>query len=83
VANSSAHDTQGVDRSRGGGSGLPARPGSFTAQVMAELRKVVRPTQRELITYTIVVMVFVSVIMAYVFGLDQVFTRLVSFVFGG
>nr|WP_269813078.1 preprotein translocase subunit SecE [Ornithinimicrobium sediminis] len=53
------------------------------AQVMAELRKVVRPTQRELITYTIVVMVFVSVIMAYVFGLDQVFTRLVGFVFGG
>ncbi|MCE0486191.1 preprotein translocase subunit SecE [Ornithinimicrobium sediminis] len=81
MANSSAHDTQGVDRS--GGSGLPARPGSYMAQVMAELRKVVRPTQRELITYTIVVMVFVSVIMAYVFGLDQVFTRLVGFVFGG
>lgn len=82
MANSSANDTQGVDRSQAG-SGLPARPGSFVAQVMAELRKVVRPTQRELITYTIVVMVFVSVIMAYVFGLDQVFTRVVGFVFGG
>jgi preprotein translocase subunit SecE len=79
---SSANDTQGVDRSRAG-SGLPARPGSFVAQVMAELRKVVRPTQRELITYTIVVMVFVSVIMAYVFGMDQIFTRVVAFVFGG
>ncbi|MBA2696197.1 MAG: preprotein translocase subunit SecE [Ornithinimicrobium sp.] len=79
---SSANDTQGVDRSRAG-SGLPARPGSFVAQVMAELRKVVRPTQRELITYTIVVMVFVSVIMAYIFGMDQIFTRVVGFVFGG
>ncbi len=82
MASSSANDTRGVDRSQAG-SGLPARPGSFVAQVMAELRKVVRPTQRELITYTIVVMVFVSVIMAYVFGLDQVFTRVVGFVFGG
>lgn len=79
---SSTQDTPGVDRSRASG-GQPARPGSFAAQVMAELRKVVRPTQRELITYTIVVMVFVSVIMGYVFGLDQIFTRVVAFVFGG
>jgi len=78
VSNPSASDT-GVDRSR---SGLPARPGSFVAQVMNELRKVVRPTQRELVTYTIVVLVFVCVIMAYVFGLDQVFQQLVGFVFG-
>ncbi len=81
MSNPSASDTQGVDRSRSG-SGLPARPSSFVAQVLNELRKVVRPTQRELITYTIVVLVFVSVIMAYVFGLDQVFQRLVEFVFG-
>ncbi|MGB3185344.1 MAG: preprotein translocase subunit SecE [Ornithinimicrobium sp.] len=61
---------------------MPARPGSFVAQVMSELRKVVRPTQRELVTYTIVVLVFVSVIMAFVFGLDQIFQRLVELVFG-
>ncbi|HKJ11310.1 MAG TPA: preprotein translocase subunit SecE [Ornithinimicrobium sp.] len=80
MSNPSASDT-GVDRSRSG-SGLPARPGSFVAQVMNELRKVVRPTQRELVTYTIVVLVFVCVIMAYVFGLDQVFQQLVGLVFG-
>ena len=80
MSNPSASDT-GVDRSRSG-SGLPARPGSFVAQVMNELRKVVRPTQRELVTYTIVVLVFVCVIMAYVFGMDQVFQQLVGFVFG-
>ncbi|MGB3258089.1 MAG: preprotein translocase subunit SecE [Ornithinimicrobium sp.] len=61
---------------------MPARPSSFVAQVLNELRKVVRPTQRELVTYTIVVLVFVSVIMAFVFGLDQIFQRLVELVFG-
>lgn len=81
MSNPSPQDTSGAERSRPGG-GLPARPSSFAAQVMSELRKVVRPTQRELVTYTIVVLVFVSVIMAYVFGLDQVFQRLVEFVFG-
>jgi preprotein translocase subunit SecE len=82
VANTSASDTHGVERAKTSG-GQPAKPGTFIAQVMAELRKVVRPTRRELVTYTIVVLVFVVVIMAYVFGLDQVFTRLVGFVFGG
>lgn len=81
MSNPSSQDTSGAERSRSG-SGQPARPGSFVAQVMSELRKVVRPTQRELVTYTIVVLVFVSVIMAFVFGLDQVFQVLVEFVFG-
>ena len=49
---------------------------------MAELRKVHRPTQRELIVYTIVVLVFVLIVMGYVVGLDQIFTRAVEFVFG-
>lgn len=82
MANTSASGTHGAERSRTG-SGQPARPGTFIAQVMAELRKVVRPTRRELVTYTIVVLVFVSVVMAYVFGLDQVLQRLVGFVFAG
>lgn len=80
MSNPSASET-GTQRSRSG-SGLPARPGSFAAQVLNELRKVVRPTQRELVTYTIVVLVFVCVIMAFVFGLDQLFQQLVGFVFG-
>jgi len=79
VSNPSAPETQGSDRSR---SGQHTRSGSFVAQVLNETRKVVRPTQRELVTYTIVVLVFVSVIMAFVFGLDRVFQELVGFVFG-
>ena len=76
-----AHDTEGVARSQHG-SGQPARPATFAAQVMAELRKVVQPTRQELITYTIVVFVFVLAMMGYVFGLDQFFRWLVGLVFG-
>lgn len=46
------------------------------------MRKVVYPTRDELTTYTIAVLVFLAVIMAYVNGLDWLFTRAVSWVFG-
>ncbi|WP_420818955.1 preprotein translocase subunit SecE [Ornithinimicrobium flavum] len=80
MANSA--DTEGVARSSQPGSGQPPRPATFVAQVMAELRKVVQPTRQELITYTIVVFVFVCVMMAYIFGLDQLFQGVVGFIFG-
>ena len=55
----------------------------FVSQILDELRKVVRPTRHELLTYTSVVIVFVGVIMMFVFGLDTLFTKLVLWVFGG
>ena len=55
----------------------------FVSQIIDELRKVVRPTRHELITYTSVVIVFVAVVMMFVFGLDTLFTKLVLWVFGG
>lgn len=54
----------------------------FLRQVVAELRKVIWPTRKELVTYTIVVIVFVSIMAAIVAALDYVFTRGVLFVFG-
>ena len=81
MANSA--DTEGVARSSQPGSGQPPRPATFVAQVMAELRKVVQPTRQELITYTIVVFVFVVVMIGFIFGLDQIFQRLVALVFAG
>ena len=54
----------------------------FVSQIIDELRKVVRPTRQELTSYTTVVIVFVGVMMAYVFGLDQIFVRVIGFVFG-
>jgi preprotein translocase subunit SecE len=63
--------------------GLFGRIGLFFRQVIAELRKVVRPTRSELITYTSVVLVFVAAVMAFVSVLDYGFGHLVLFVFGG
>ncbi|UYN82772.1 MAG: preprotein translocase subunit SecE [Microcella sp.] len=54
----------------------------FIRQVLNELSKVVTPTRRELITYSLVVLVFVIIMMAIVSGLDIVFGWVVSFVFG-
>jgi preprotein translocase subunit SecE len=68
---------------RGDRPGLFARLALFLRQVAAELRKVVRPTRTELITYTTVCMVFVAVVMAYVSGLDIAFGKLVLLIFGG
>jgi len=48
---------------------------------VAELRKVVWPTQQQLITYFIVVLVFVLVIMSIVSLLDLAFGKLVFQVF--
>ena len=60
-----------------------ARIALFLRQVVAELRKVVTPTWRELVTYTGVVLAFVIVMMAIVYVLDIGFSALVLSVFGG
>ncbi|NYG53713.1 preprotein translocase subunit SecE [Nocardioides perillae] len=56
-------------------------PVTFYKQVVAELRKVVYPTREQLVTYFIVVMVFVVVMMAIVAGLDLGFGQLVFEIF--
>ena len=54
----------------------------FIRQVVAELRKVIWPTRKELVTYTTVVIAFVLVVIAYVTVLDFGFSKLVLAVFG-
>ena len=54
----------------------------FYRQVVAELRKVVWPTQQQLVTYLIVVLVFVTAMIAYVSVLDLAFGKAVFAVFG-
>ena len=56
--------------------------GRFLREVVAELRKVIWPGRRELITYTTVVIVFVAFIVALVAGLDLLFAKGVLVVFG-
>jgi preprotein translocase subunit SecE len=75
-----------AERPTGGGSGekpgLGARLALFYRQVIAELRKVIWPTRKELITYTWVVIVFVAMVAAIVGVLDLVFGQAVLAVFG-
>jgi preprotein translocase subunit SecE len=59
-----------------------ARIALFIRQVLTELSKVVRPTRRELLSYTGVVIVFVVIMMAIIYGLDFVFGWAVAWVFG-
>jgi preprotein translocase subunit SecE len=59
-----------------------ARLTLFLRQMVAELRKVIWPTRKELITYTWVVIVFVTAVTAIVGLLDFVFAKLVLAVFG-
>jgi preprotein translocase subunit SecE len=67
-------------RPAGGGPG--GRPGRFVREIISEMRKVLWPSRNELVTYTIVVIVFVVIMIAIVAGLDIGFAKLVLKVFG-
>jgi preprotein translocase subunit SecE len=59
-----------------------ARIALFIRQVIGELKKVVTPTRKELLSYTGVVLVFVVIMMAIVSLLDWIFGLGVVWVFG-
>ncbi len=67
---------------RGARGGLFSRFGLFYRQVVAELRKVIWPTRKELGTYTSVVLVFVVSVTTIVALLDLGFTKAVLWIFG-
>ena len=71
-----------VRDSRPGKGSLVSRFVRFLREVVAELRKVIWPTRSQLVTYTIVVLVFVSFMVALVSLLDYLFGRGVLFLFG-
>jgi preprotein translocase subunit SecE len=85
-------DDQGAVTHMAGGNAVRSRderrsertgPVLFYRQVVAELRKVVWPTQQQLVTYFLVVMVFVIFMMALVSGLDLVIGKAVFWLFNG
>jgi preprotein translocase subunit SecE len=57
-------------------------PALFFRQMVGELRKVIWPTRKELVTYTVVSMVFVIFMVIIVTSLDYGFTKLVFALFG-
>jgi preprotein translocase subunit SecE len=89
-------DTGAKSAARGEHKGRPtpsrdrkdARPGLFSRmfrflrEVVAELRKVIWPTRKQMITYTAVVLVFVAFMVALIAVLDLGLARGVSALFG-
>jgi len=82
VSESSTTTDRGPSGGDAGKPSLWARLTLFLRQMVAELRKVIWPTRKELITYTWVVIVFVTVFTLIVALFDYVFTRLVLQLFG-
>ncbi|MEU8896592.1 preprotein translocase subunit SecE [Nocardia sp. NPDC048505] len=54
----------------------------FLREVIAELRKVIWPNRKQMITYTSVVLVFVIFMVAFISGLDLAFIKGVNWLFG-
>ncbi|HZG04624.1 MAG TPA: preprotein translocase subunit SecE [Streptomyces sp.] len=65
-----------------GKKGPLGRLALFYRQIVAELRKVVWPTKRQLSTYTTVVIIFVVIVIGLVTVIDWGFTEVVKYVFG-
>ena len=68
---------------------LPARPrrertspGTFLREVRGELKRVAWPSRTELLRYSVVVLIAVTLLTLYVFLLDQAFGQVVFQIFG-
>ncbi len=75
-------DTRSTTPARGSDRKQRTSPVTFYRQVIAELRKVVWPTQQQVVTYFFVVLVFVLVMMTIVSGLDYGFGKAMFAIFG-
>ena len=62
--------------------GRGGKPTRFIRESVSEMRKVLWPSRSELVTYAIVVIVFVVIMVALVSGLDIGLAKLVVQVFG-
>ena len=56
-------------------------PRQFLHEVNVEMRKVAWPTRETTINYSIVVLVTLAILMALIFGLDLLFSKLALFLF--
>lgn len=84
---SKSKDVKDTDKKKtkvkeGSSNNIFARLVNFVREVVAELRKVIWPTRKELTTYTVVVVVFVIVMLTIVGGLDYLFAKGVLWAFG-
>lgn len=72
-----------ADKAGRGGTGNPfKRLLKFLKEVVSELRKVIWPNRKQMVTYTSVVLVFVIFMVAFISGLDLAFIKGVNWLFG-
>jgi preprotein translocase subunit SecE len=57
-------------------------PGEFIRQVRAETAKVVWPTRKETVTTAIMVLIMTTLLAAFFFGVDALFSAIVKFLVG-
>lgn len=69
-------------KDRAGKKGPVGKISLFLRQVLDELAKVVTPTRKELVNYTLVVLVFVIIMMSIISLLDLFFGWGVAWIFG-
>ncbi|WP_341717665.1 preprotein translocase subunit SecE [Micromonospora sp. FIMYZ51] len=81
-AKAESADSRSKTRTDADKVGLFGRVARFIREVVAELRKVIWPTRKELLTYTAVVIAFVTVMLTIVAVLDYGFAKGVLWVFG-
>lgn len=55
---------------------------TFLKQVVSEMKKVIWPTRRETIVYTIIVLIFIVIFTSFIVGLDIGFAKLMLLIFG-
>ena len=96
MSESARAGASGADRARRAGQPRPKARGKaaprrnifrrialFVRQVIAELKKVVRPSRADLVGYASAVLVFVGIVMAFVTLVDLGVGTIVGWVFGG
>jgi preprotein translocase subunit SecE len=72
-----------ADKSRTGRPSIPTRISRFVRETIGELRKVIWPTRKDLITYTIVTIIFITILVAFVWILDYGLAKAIIRLFGG
>jgi preprotein translocase subunit SecE len=54
---------------------------NFLLDVRKEMKKVSWPTQKELVDYTVVVVIFTIILSAFIFGVDQVYSTILETIY--
>ena len=53
----------------------------FLLDVRKEMKKVSWPSQKELVDYTVVVVIFTIILSAFIFGVDQVYSTILEAIY--